>query len=191
MYVIDDILISDEIFSENFACNLAKCKGACCWEGDFGAPLEKKEVEEIDKNLTGIKKHMDASSIDKIQEVGFHEWSNELKKPVTTLMRDGACVFMTRDKAGIAQCSIERAHKSEDSDFKKPLSCHLYPIRITTNPHSGFESMNYDRWDICQEACVRGESMSMPVFRFVKDALIRRYGSDFYEKMETTYNNAK
>ena len=187
MYLIENILVSEEVLREEFVCNLSKCKGACCWEGDFGAPLDKSEITTISENIKGIKKHMEPEAIATIDEGGFYEESSELNKTVTRLMPDGACVFMTRDENNVAQCAVEIANQAGDSSIKKPISCHLYPLRITSNLQSGFEAINYDRWEICSEACKLGKSLSLPVFRFVKEAIIRKYGQKFYEKLEDIY----
>lgn len=183
MIIIDEILVSDDVVEKNFVCNLNKCKGACCWEGDFGAPLNSEEIKILEQNLSSVLEFLDEKSIDFINEKGFHTYYSEKKFEGTNLMEDGACVFLVKDK-GIAYCGIEKANKDGKIPLIKPISCHLYPIRITEDPHTGITMINYDKWDICGDACSLGDELKMPVYQFVKNALIRKFGSDFYEQLE-------
>ena len=187
MYLIQEILISAEVFHRKFICNLDKCKGACCWEGDFGAPVAHDEQEIIDGVLTDVLPYLSEQSQNRIKEQGPYQHDAGYGGIVTTLMDDGACAFLFKDDKGIAVCGFERAHRDGKTDFKKPISCHLYPLRVKTNKKTGFEAINYDEWDLCSDACQLGEEMSMPVFRFVKDALIRKYGQGFYDELEGVY----
>jgi hypothetical protein len=182
--IVQDILISDDIIEEQFMCNLNACKGACCWEGDFGAPLEKAELETLDHIYPDVKPFLSPAGIQAIEKQGTYTYTKEANEYSTPLIDNGPCAYMTYDKNGVAQCGIEQAHNAGKVDFKKPISCHLYPIRVTSSADSGFQALNYDRWDICSAACELGKSQQMPVFRFVKDALIRKYGEAFYEELE-------
>ena len=184
MLMIDNVLVSDEVLESKFICALDKCKGACCYEGDFGAPLSQEEKQTLDEIYPKVKEFLDTASIDQIEKEGLYSYYKEMKSWGTSLMPDGACVFMTRDKNGIAACGIETAYKQGAVDFQKPISCHLYPIRVKTNIEQGFIAVNYDQWDICKAACSLGEKHKMPLFRFVKDALIRKFGESFYEQLE-------
>ncbi len=184
MVIIQDILVSDDVFSKSFICNLDKCKGACCHEGDFGAPLSAEEINIISSYLDKILPYLSDSSRAKIEADGFHQYYKDMNSEGTTLMPDSACVFMTRSELGFASCGIEEAHRDGQTDFKKPISCHLYPIRIAKNEISGFEAINYDRWDICSAACQLGEEKEVRVFEFLKDAIIRHYDEAFYEEMQ-------
>lgn len=184
LILIDDILISTEITQRHFACHLQSCHGACCYEGDYGAPLEEKELDIIEECLPRIKPFMEEAAISKIEESGFYtEGSESGSRYETALMPDAACVFMGRDQLGITFCAIERAHYKGDITFKKPISCHLYPVRVTSNDETGFEALNYDQWDICNPACSNGKSAGIKVYEFVKDALIRKYGEGFYNQL--------
>lgn len=189
MILIDTILISDEIVKNSFACAIDKCKGACCWEGDFGAPLEKKEIKIIEKILEDIKPYLDPLALSRIEEKGWKDKFGKKQFDGTQLMDDGACVFLQKDKNGIANCSFEIAHKDGKTDFKKPISCHLYPVRAEKNDLTGFEALNYDEWDICAAACKKGKAEGIPIYKFVKDALIRKYGEDFYERLNQIANS--
>ncbi len=184
MLVIQDVLISDDVISEQFVCNLEACKGACCWEGDFGAPLETAELHILEQIFDKIKPYLSSEGLQVIEEEGVFVYYKENKEYGTPLIKGGACVYMTYDENGVAKCGIEMAHQAGEIDFKKPISCHLYPIRIKENPKLGFFAMNYDRWDICSAACTQGKKLKVPVFKFVKEAIVRKYGKDFYEELE-------
>jgi len=184
MILIGEILVSDDIVRRQFVCNLHACKGACCIEGDYGAPLENEELEKLDSELEKIWPFLEPEAQSRISENGFHSFNEKADTHETALMDDGACVFMNRDPLGIAYCTIEKAFNEGQTDFRKPVSCHLYPVRVTKNKQSGFEALNYDRWDICDPACKKGEELGVPVYKFVKPALVRKYGLDFYEELE-------
>jgi hypothetical protein len=191
MFLIQNILVSDRILEEDFACNLNACKGNCCQEGDYGAPVNLDEVKIIEENLEYYKKYMDEESIHILKNKGAFDHFSETKFRGIRLKEDGACIFMTRSIYGIAQCGIELAHTHEKIDYLKPISCHLYPIRITKNELSGFEAINYDEWDICNPACLHGKDLKLPVFKFLKDPIIRKYGLDFYQELEAAHTNYK
>lgn len=184
MILIQDILVSEDILKSQFACNLNACKGACCIEGDYGAPLTQDEVFIIADLLDTVKPYLPQASQEKINAEGFHTFDKDDRVPETGLMDDGACVFMGRDELGITFCGIEKAYNDGKVKFKKPISCHLYPVRVTSNKVTGFEALNYDHWDICNAACTRGEKENIQTYAFVKDALIRKYGEEFYEELK-------
>lgn len=184
MILIDEILVSEEILEEHFMCNLNACKGACCWEGDYGAPLEPEEMQLLEDILPKIKPFLHSESHALLEEVGPYSYYDEKQIYGTTLHDNGACVFLRIDNKGTARCSIEEAYQMGEITFRKPISCHLYPVRVKTNAAAGFEAMNYDRWEICSDACTLGKERQMPLYRFVKDALIRKYGEAFYEKLD-------
>lgn len=181
MYLLDDqYILSEDIFDKNFVCNLDACMGACCWEGDAGAPLEEEEIETLKAIYPLIKSYLTAAGIAVIEKEGVAvkkhgEWG-------TSLIDDGPCSFIQYDEDGKAVCGIEQAYNDGVVDFKKPISCHLYPIRIKKLPD--YEALNYDRWDICDAACSLGDDLKVPVYEFVKDALIRKYGEEVYQKIE-------
>lgn len=185
--MIDDILISDELLESYFVCKLDACKGACCYEGDFGAPLSKDELPVLTSVWKNLKNYLDPAAYEIIQKSGPYKFYREMQSWGTQLRPDGSCVFMIRDEKGIAKCGIEQAWKDGKTDFQKPISCHLYPVRVNENPKRGFTALNYDTWDICKAACRFGEENKMPLFRFVKSALIRRFGEEFYNQLEAAY----
>ncbi len=193
MIALQDVLISNDIVSEEFVCNLSACKGACCWKGDYGAPLNEDEMKNISTDLPKIRTLLSPLSQDLLDNIGVTTYFDEPAFTGTSLHPDGACVFMTKDELGIAQCSIEKAEKLGLTTAKKPISCHLYPIRVTKNEQTGFEAWNYSKWDICSEACAYGKQLKVPVYEFLKSAIIRLKGLAFYEELEAVakYLNSK
>ncbi len=188
--MIQDKLVSDDLLEIEFLCNLDACKGACCWEGDYGAPVSKTEIKIIYRNYKEIEPYLTDEGKTVIEEKGLAIHYPEPKFMGTPLLKNGACAFMTF-KDGIAQCGIELAHRDGKTDYKKPISCHLYPIRVTEEPELGFSALNYDKWDICNAACKKGKEAALPVYQFAKDALIRKYGEDFYEELDAAAQHLK
>jgi Protein of unknown function (DUF3109) len=184
MIIVQDKLVSDELVEEHFICDLNACKGACCWEGDYGAPLEETELPVLKAIYEQVKPFLLPEGRAAIEEQGQYVWVEESQGYATTLVNNGPCAYMTRDALGIAKCGIEQAWKAGIIDFKKPISCHLYPIRVEKNEKVGFEALNYDRWEICSAACTLGKKEKMPVYQFLKEAIIRKYGEDFYEELD-------
>lgn len=189
MILIQEVLISEDVIQESFACDLGACKGACCVEGDYGAPLTDKEVHELTHLLSDILPYLPPANRQQLRAQGHYALREDGKGHETSLMPDGACVFMGRDALGITFCGIERAHAAGDSTLKKPKSCHLYPIREIHNELTGFIALNYDRWDICSAACTKGDKEKIRVYEFVKEALINAYGKAFYEELEAAAEN--
>lgn len=191
MIAIDDVLISDDIVKEDFVCNLSACKGACCWEGDYGAPVNDTEQEAIRKALPQIKKHLSLESIQLLSNGGPFVQYTEPGFTGTALHSDGSCVFMTFSSNGTAKCAIEKTSEENSIPNLKPISCHLYPIRVTSNPDAGFEAWNYDRWKICAAACTNGKSLKVKIYEFLKDAIIRAKGKSFYEQLSAAAEHLK
>lgn len=192
MLVLDDVLISEEIFTESFICHLDMCKGACCWEGDYGAPLSVEETEILDKIQDKLTGFIPEKTVDLLKETPGYVYEKKAKTWATQCYEDGACIYLQKDETtGFAQCGIEKAYLTGEIRYQKPMSCHLYPIRVTTNKDLGFEAWNYDRWDICSAACTLGAEQKMPVFRFLKNAIIRYKNEDFYNRMEEAYSYYK
>ncbi|WP_066757482.1 DUF3109 family protein [Crocinitomix algicola] len=181
MIEIGDKLVSDEIFEKEFVCNLNACKGACCIEGDDGAPLKMEEVNLLEDHLDEIKPYMRPEGIAAVEKNGVFYMDQE-NEPVTSLVNGAECAFVFLDEEGITKCSVEQAYRDGKIDFNKPLSCHLYPIRV--QKYRSFTALNYDRWPICKDACSLGEELGVPVYRFLKEPLIRAYGAPFYKDLE-------
>lgn len=181
MIQIDDKLISEDIFSEEFVCNLSKCKGACCVEGDVGAPLDKEELVILDNIYDKIKPYLTADGIKALDEQGTWTTDPTDGMYVTPMIEDAECAYVTFDDKGVTKCGIEKAYEDGAVDWQKPISCHLYPIRVTE--YSTFTALNYHEWPICNDACTLGKELQVPVYKFLKTPLIRKYGEDFYQTL--------
>lgn len=183
MIIIDDILISDEIINEEFICHLEKCKGGCCVDGDAGAPLNKSELKQVKAVYKLIKDELSPEAQAEINRVGAYTTDEDFGY-VTPAVNGGICVYGYTDDFGIVKCLIEKAYLEGKTDFKKPISCHLYPIRETKN--AKFMALNYQpRATLCAPACALGKKQGVKVYQFLKEPLIRKYGNDFYQALET------
>lgn len=180
MILVGNAVISDDIKDRFFVCDLEACKGACCVEGDAGAPLTDEETEILEKEYPSIAPFLTKEGKNAIEENGAWVFDQENEKGTTTIEKDGACAYAIRDEKGILKCGIEQAFNEGKTGFRKPISCHLYPIRITR--YDQYEALNYDRWHICDPACRLGKSLGVPIYQFLKDALIRKYGVAWYEE---------
>ncbi len=187
MIAIDNKLISDEIIEEQFVCDLSKCKGACCEDGDAGAPLLKEELDHLVENFDIIKKYLSEEGLAAIEKKGKYEYDREFGW-VTPTVNSGICAYGFRDKAGVIMCGIEQAYLDGKISWKKPISCHLFPIRITKSKlDPDVEYLNYEpRQDLCKAACSLGKKLKVPVYIFLKDAIIRKYGEEFYDTLKAT-----
>ncbi len=179
MIQIDHTVISLDVFEQAFACDLKQCQGACCIEGDSGAPLEDNEVEQIESNLENILKFIPEKSAITIKEFGFYFIDSDGDK-VTQLNNNKECVF-TCFENGIAFCGIEKAFEKNQSSIRKPVSCYLYPIRLTK--YSSFTAVNYHAWDICKPAIENGKKANLHVYEVCKNALIQFFGEEWYNKL--------
>ena len=177
---IDDILVSSDIFTEEFCCDLYACKGICCVEGDAGAPVTLDEIGGIEDALDTVWDDMSASAqavVDK-QGVAYTDRDGDL---VTSIVGGKDCVF-TCYEGDCCLCALERAYRSGKTRFCKPISCALYPIR-EKRLGNGMIALNYNRWDVCRDAVKKGRELHLPVYKFLKEPLIRRFGAEFYEKL--------
>ena len=180
MILIDHTCISDDIEDQLFVCNLDKCKGACCVEGDSGAPLDADELEILDKIYPQVEPYLTEAGKKVISQEGTYtkDWEGDYVTPVI----DGKeCVYAIYDNRGILKCGIEQAFNDGKIDYKKPISCHLYPIRVTK--YEQYHALNYDRWQICSDACTLGQELGVPVYKFLKEPLIRAYGPIWYKQL--------
>ncbi len=177
---IGDKVVSTQIFENKFVCDLNACKGACCVEGDAGAPLSFEEVSILEDELEAIKPYMREEGIAAVEKQGVF-YMDQDNEPVTTLVNDSECAFVFFDDRGITKCAVEQAHREGKTDFKKPISCHLYPIRV--KQFNDFKALNYDKWSICAPACACGDQLDVPVFKFLKEPLIRAFGEKFFEEL--------
>ena len=188
MIQIDDTIISTDCLSEKFCCDLEACKGECCIEGDAGAPLELDEVAAIEEALPEVWNMLAASAqavIDK-QGVAYTDEEGDL---VTSIVNNKDCVFTCYDEKGCCFCALEKAFRAGKTNFYKPISCHLYPIRL--KKFGDTVALNYNRWDVCKMAVVKGKQLDLPVYRFLKEPLIRRFGEAWYTELESAVEELK
>ncbi len=181
MILLDNTLISEDIIEKEFVCNLNKCKGSCCVEGEFGAPLEQHEIDAIESNLHHIKPYITAQSVKSVAQKGVCEKDSD-GDWVTTCLPSGECNFSYRNDNGILSCGIEKSWREGKSSIRKPSSCHLYPIRLSKVGE--YTALNYHRWEICKPACKLGKENQVAVYRFLKDALIERFGEEWYNTLD-------
>lgn len=181
MIIHEYTLISDDILKEFFACDVLKCKGACCIEGDKGAPVSKAEVKEIEKILPTVFEELTDEHKDFINENGFYEVDDD-GELVTTCLDDGKCCFVVEQPNGILNCGIENAYYKNKVDFIKPISCHMYPVRV--KDYGTYTALNYHQWYLCSDACDKGNSEQIKVYEFVKTALVRKFGEEWYDGLE-------
>ncbi|MDZ4839093.1 MAG: DUF3109 family protein [Bacteroidota bacterium] len=181
MIILEQTIISEELLDNEFVCNLSACKGACCVEGDIGAPITSAEATIITDNINAIIPYMSEAGIGLLEERGFYEYDTD-GELVTTCIDGNECVFVLTQPDGIHKCAIETAHLAGKLEFHKPLSCHLYPIRVSKV--GGYDALNYNRWSVCSPACSLGEALGMPIYKFLKEPLIRAYGPVWYQDLE-------
>ncbi len=184
MIAIENTLISDEIVEAQFVCDLSKCKGGCCVDGDAGAPLDNKELKEVDAVFADVLHYLTDEGRQVINEVGKYVYDREFGW-VTPTISNGMCAYGMIDQQGIVKCGIEQAYNDKKITWKKPISCHLYPIRIKKTKKT--DLLNYEpREGLCDPACVLGKKLKVPVYQFLKEPLIRKYGEEFFQALEAT-----
>lgn len=182
MIAIDNILVSDDVIEKQFLCDLNKCRGGCCEDGDAGAPLERGELDSVNEVYESVKPYLTPAGIKEIEKNGRYTYDREFGW-VTPTIEGKLCAYGSKDKNGIIKCGIEQAYLDGKTTWKKPISCHLYPIKTkTTKEH---ELVNYEpRETMCNPGCALGKKLKLPVYVFLKDALIRKYGENFYAVLE-------
>lgn len=181
MIAIDNVLVSDEVVEAQFVCDLHKCKGGCCEDGDAGAPLERSELKILKAAYEKVKPYLTENGKAEIAAQGPYVYDEEFGW-VTPTIGGAMCAYGFRDDRGIIKCGIEAAYNDGLLDWKKPISCHLYPIRIQQTKH--YATLNYEpREVLCRPGCVLGKKAKLPVYQFLKEALIRKFGASFYEAL--------
>ena len=195
---IDNVLVSAEILTESFCCDLSKCKGICCIEGDAGAPITFEELALLEDNLEAIKKDLsiEAQLVIASQGVAYTDKDGDL---VTSIVNGKDCVFTcyedillnepdTENNDNIVKncclCAYERAYRKKLINWPKPISCALYPIR-ESKLSNGMTALVYHRWEVCKDAIKKGKELSLPIYKFLKEPLIRRFGPEWYEALCT------
>ncbi|MCZ2483818.1 DUF3109 family protein [Aquirufa nivalisilvae] len=188
MILIDDTVISEDVADEFFVCDLSKCKGACCVEGDLGAPLEEDELAIIESIQEQIAPYLSEEGKAVIDKVGT--WVKDEDGDFSTPVIEGReCVYAIYDDKKYLKCGIEQAFFDGKIDFRKPISCHLYPIRIAKLAE--YQALNYDRWSICSDACSHGKQLGVPIYKFLKEPLIRKFGDKWYSELEKEIEERK
>lgn len=189
MFQIGKTIVSEEILENDFVCNLNACKGACCIDGEYGAPLDEAETEILVDIFNDVKPYLRPEGVEAIEEQGAFvkgedgEWE-------TPLINKSECAYVIFSEDGIAKCGLEEAYNNGVTNWKKPISCHLYPVR--TREYSEFTAVNYHRWEICDPACGLGKELKIPIYKFVKEALVRKFGAPWYAELEdVAKENAK
>ncbi len=186
MIAIDNIIVSDEVVEKQFVCDLIKCKGGCCEEGDAGAPLEDEELDIILKVFDKVKPYLTEAAIKEIERKGKYLYHKEFGWVTPTLGNDNEiCVYGFRDEKGIIKCAFEQAYYDGVIKWKKPISCHLFPVIAKKGKHGDYERVNYEpREKLCNPACALGKKLEVPVYEFLKEPLTRKYGKDFYNALD-------
>jgi len=183
---IDNKLISDKVIEAQFVCDLNKCKGGCCEDGDAGAPLEDSEIVILNDIFERVKPYLSPEGLEEINRTGRYHYDQEFGW-VTPTIQGKMCAYGSRDKQGVIKCGIEKAYYDGKSAWKKPISCHLYPIKTKKSKHRNQEYINYEpREGMCDPACVLGRQLKIPVHKFLKEALVRKYGEEFYTALDAT-----
>lgn len=185
MIQIGSTNIGEDLVYEPFICDLKKCKGACCVKGDAGAPLTEDEVKLLPEIIDRIKPYLRKEGIEAIDLIGTHTIDDE-NEAVTPLIEGKECAYVVFEN-GIARCGIEKAYNDGAITFRKPISCHLYPVRI--RKYNQYTAVNYDVWDICEPARQKGNEENMPLYKFLREALIRRFGSPWYIRLMEIIKN--
>ena len=188
MVQIDNVVVSLDVFREKFLCDLGACKGACCIEGDAGAPVELDEVEQLEEVLSVVWDELspEARAVIERQGVVYTDCEGDL---VTSIVNDKDCVFTCSDEKGCCYCAIEKAYRAGRTSFYKPISCHLYPIRI--GDYGPYKAVNYHRWNVCKAAFLLGQKEDVPVYRFLREPLVRKFGEAWYHELEQAAEELK
>jgi hypothetical protein len=184
--VIDNILVSDDVIGKQFVCDLAKCKGGCCEDGDAGAPLDQSELQTVLDSYEKVKPYLTPASIAEIEKKGKYVFNKEFGWVTPTLDSDNEiCVYGRREENGVIKCAFEQAYYAGEIAWKKPISCHLYPIIAKKSSYDDYENVNYmPREKLCKPACGLGKKLQVHAYEFLKEPLIRKYGAEFYEVLD-------
>jgi hypothetical protein len=180
MIQLDNTIISEDVFTESFVCNLSKCKGICCVEGDAGAPLDADELPILAAIFPKIKNFLRPEGIAAIAEQGTHVIDIE-GDFVTPLVAGKECAYVIFEDNGTTKCGIEKAYEAGVIDYQKPISCHLYPIRL--QEYKSFTAINYHEWNLCSDACSLGSELKVKVYQFLKNPLSRKFGTEWYQQL--------
>lgn len=179
---VGEVLVASDIITECFCCDLSACRGACCIEGDAGAPVTLEEVECLEEVLDTVRSELSTAAQRVIKRRGV-AYTDEEGDLVTSIVGGKDCVFTCYDADGCCYCATERAYRAGRTKWCKPISCALYPIR-EKHFANGLTGLNYHRWDVCRPAVELGRRLGLPVYKFLREPLIRRFGEDWYRELE-------
>ncbi|WP_075340531.1 DUF3109 family protein [Tenacibaculum agarivorans] len=181
MFQLGKTIVSEDIVQKEFVCNLSACKGTCCVEGEAGAPLDEDETKILEEIYPKVKPFLRKEGVESIEKQGTWVTSDfgELETP---LIDGKECAYVIFDSKGTALCAIEEAYNKDLIPWKKPISCHLYPVRV--KDYAEFSAVNYHKWEICDDACSLGKELQVPIYKFVKEALVRKFGQHWYDELE-------
>ena len=189
MIAIQNTLISEDLLDKKFVCDLNACKGECCVAGESGAPLDEEELETLNNVFETVKPYMTKRGIKAVEKKGTYVKDSDGDFTTTLVTEGGECAFVFFDEKKIAKCSIESAYRDGKIKWQKPISCHLYPVRITK--HKTYDAVNYHKWNICKPACECGAKLNVPVFKFLKEPLIKKFGNGWFEELLKAYKLSK
>lgn len=180
MIEVGKVLVSDDVLKKRFVCDLDKCKGACCVEGDLGAPVNEDEIEILEDIYDEVEPYLSEAGRKEIEKQGVvvSDWEGEFSTPT---INGKECTYAIYDEKNILKCGIEQAYLDKKIEWQKPISCHLYPIRVSKL--QDIDALNYDSWSICSPACALGEELKVEVYKFLKGPLTRKYGQEWYEEL--------
>ncbi len=180
MIEIDGKIVSTDLLTVPFLCDLKQCRGLCCVEGTGGAPLTDEEIDVLEREYDNYSRYMMPEGREIVEREGFMV-VDEYGEYATPLIGGADCVFSFQED-GVAYCAIERAYNNGECGFRKPVSCHLYPVRVKRF-RNGTVGLNYNRWDICSSALECGKRLGVPMYRMLKDAIVRAFGQEFYDAL--------
>lgn len=181
MLQIEDTIVSLDLITEEFVCDLCSCRGMCCVEGDSGAPVEEEEIARLEGALTVVWDDLAPEARELIERQGV-VYLDEEGEFVTSIVNGKDCVFTCYDSEGNCLCALEKAFREGKIDFYKPVSCHLYPVRVAR--YKEFRAVNYNRWNVCRAAVLRGKREGVKLYRFLREPLIRKFGNEWYKQLE-------
>jgi hypothetical protein len=182
MIAIDNTLVSEDLFDKKFVCDLNACKGACCVAGDSGAPLDQDELAVLSDVVKHVRPYMTKKGLRAVDKYGPYVVDSDGDYTTTLVSEKAECAFVYFDETNTAKCAIEKAFYDGKISWKKPISCHLYPVRISK--YKKYDAVNYSKWDVCKPACECGKKLDVPVYKFLKEPLIRKYGRNWFKQLE-------
>lgn len=181
MLIVGNVLVSEELIDKCFCCDISQCNGACCVDGDLGAPITPDEVAEIEDYYPDFQKYMTEEGVAVVEDGGTFVFTGGDSFDTPLMESNNACAYVCFED-GVAKCAIEKCFRNGEIPFRKPISCYLYPIRVSRVGE--YDALNYDHWSICKTAVENGNRLKLPVYKFLKEPLIAKYGAEWFEELE-------